>query len=877
MELLERGPEIEVLHALLRSAERRDGRVAVVAGQAGVGKTALVDRLCREAAHEGARVLRGACDALATPRVLGPLRDIAMETDGPLGSAISDGVDRDTLFETFRATLGAVRTTLVVIEDAHWADDATLDLLRFVGRRLDGLRVLLVVTYRDDEVPAGHPLRVLLGDLGAGGRLARVRLGPLSPEAVVTLAAGAAVDAEDLYANTGGNPFYVTEVLASGADGVPTSVSEAVLARASRLPAAARAVLDAAAVVPGRISRTLLEATTAADAGQLDACVQGGMLRPDGDGFAFRHEIARRAIEEAVSPARRADLHARVLAALLLDGPEIDHARAAHHAERCGDDPAVLRHATAAGRRAAEAGSHREARDQFARAAARADRLPPAERAQLLEQHALHCAYTDAAAEGLESQRRAVALWQEVGEVARAGSASCWLAILLGLSGDTAAGEEVQARAVDLLEQLPPGPELAFAYAVRAHSRMLVRELPEALAWGHRAIELAELTGADAALTRALDAVGCAQIFAGDPAAGRTTLERNLDLAVQRGLRADANRVLSNLGSAFGEVRDYGVADPYLLRTIAFAREHDHDNHLHYATSWWARTQLEQGRWDDAVEAAASVLRGERVVPMSRITALTVLGRVRARRGDPGVESALDEAWELAAGMAHLQRTWPVAAARAEAAWLAGRPAAIPGLVTDTLRLARRLGHRWAVGELAYWLWRVGDLQEVPEDAFAPYALQIAGQPVEAAEAWARIGCPYERASALADSGDEGLEREALGAFRRLGAAVDATRLERRLREGGVRGLPRGPRPATRHNPAELTPRQLEVLTLLAEGASNAGIAQRLFISEKTAGHHVSAVLAKLGVRTRGEAARAARDLGIGASSPQGGDLGHRT
>lgn len=753
MDLLERGPELAELGALLAAAGRREGSVAVVAGQAGIGKTALIDRICAEAAQEGARVLRGACDALTTPRVLGPVRDIAAAGDGPLRTALSEGGDRDALFDTFRATIDTGRVSLVVFEDVHWADDATLDLLRHIGRRLQGLRALIVVTYRDDEVPAGHPLRVLLGDLGTSTRLTRVRLRPLSREAVATLAAGTTVEADDLHASTGGNAFYVTEVLASGAPGVPTSVSEAVLARASRLPRAAREVLDAAAVVPGRATRTLLETTTTADAAGLDACVQLGMLQADGDGFTFRHEIARRAVEEAISPARRADLHARVLAALSDAGPDVDHARAAHHAERCGDAEAVLHHATAAGERAAAAGSHREARDQFARASIHADRLPLAERAQLFERHARQCASTDAAAEGLASQRRAVALWQELGDVARAGAASCWLAILLALLGDTAAGDEVQAGAIDVLEQLPPGPELAFAYALRAHSHMLVRELREALRWGHRAIELAERTDAHSALTRALDAVGCAQIFAGDLGTGRATLERNLDLALERGLRVDANRILGNLGSAFGEVRDYGLADPYLRRTIAFAREHDNDNHAHYATAWWARTQLEQGRWDDAVEAAASVLRGQRVVPMSRITALTVLGRVRARRGDPGVEAALGEAWELAAGMAHLQRTWPVAAARAEAAWLAGRPGDIPDLVADTWRLARRLAHPWAVGELALWLWRAGDLRDPPEDAFAPYALQIAGRCVDAADAWGAIGCPYERALALADSG----------------------------------------------------------------------------------------------------------------------------
>jgi DNA-binding CsgD family transcriptional regulator len=865
MELLERAAELASLTALLRRADEGAGQLALVAGPAGIGKSSLVDQLRHDAQRAGTRVLHGACDALATPRVLGPLRDMAVQTAGGLQRALRAGASRDDLLDAFLAELTTNRTTLVVIEDVHWADDATLDLLRFVGRRLTGAHALVVATYRDDEAPAGSPVHVLLGDLAASAPLTRLLLGPLSFDATAQLAAGSDLDVTELHATTGGNPFYVSEILAADTAGVPPSISAAVLARASRLQPTDQDVLLGASFVPGHVEADLLAAVTGATEAQLDRCVEAGMLRPVDGGFAFRHEIARLAIEASVPPTRRSALHARI-ATHLRGTPSalVDDARVAHHADLCGDAEAVLHHARLAGRRAAGFGSHREAREQFERALRYAEGLPPDERAVLLEDHARACALTDAAAAGVESQRRAVALWEELGDVRRTGAATCRLGIHLSLLGDTTSGEEAEARAIAMLETLPPGPDLAFAYGVRAHTAMLTRKLDDALRWGHQAVTLAEEVDAPEGLARALDAVGCAQIFSGDPEAGRATLQRNLDLALERGLHPDATRILGNLGSAFGEIRSYAIAEPYLRETIALGRARDSDNHVHYATAWLARTALEQGRWDDAVTAAASVLRDTLVVPMSRVAALTVLGRVRARLGDPGVAEVLDEAWGSARTMRHLQRIWPVAAARAEAAWLAGEVDAIGDLVADQLALATELRHPWATGELAFWAWRGGALDEAPAGAFEPYALHIGGRYEAAAEAWQQVGCPYERAVALADSGAVELQREALAELRRLGAAVDARRLVRRLHERGVRDLPLGPRPATRTNPAELTTRQLEVLDLLTEGASNRAIAQRLFISEKTAGHHVSAILAKLGVSSRGEAARAALDLGIG-------------
>jgi DNA-binding CsgD family transcriptional regulator len=397
---------------------------------------------------------------------------------------------------------------------------------------------------------------------------------------------------------------------------------------------------------------------------------------------------------------------------------------------------------------------------------------------------------------------------------------------------------------------------------------MLAGNTDEALAWGGRAIELAERLGQNEILVHALNNVGTAELQAGRPG-GQATLERSLALALAHGLEEHAARAYTNLSARAFEQRDYPLAARYLDEGIRYCTEHDLDTWRLYMLVSRARTDLEQGRWTEATRTVEIVLRDPRTVPVGRINALAVLGRVRARRGDPTIWPPLDEALALATGTAELQRLGPVAVARAEAAWLQDDPAAARTEVEDALDLAERTdGYAWLAGELAFWLWRLGGPDRfptggLPGGAAEPFALQMAGELAAAADRWRTLGCPYEAAAALADSDQEPQLRTALTELERLGARPLAAAVARRLRELGVRGLARGPRPATRANPANLTARELEVLGLLVEGRSNRQIAEQLFISPKTASVHVTNLLAKLGVHSRLEAAAVARRLGL--------------
>jgi DNA-binding CsgD family transcriptional regulator len=398
---------------------------------------------------------------------------------------------------------------------------------------------------------------------------------------------------------------------------------------------------------------------------------------------------------------------------------------------------------------------------------------------------------------------------------------------------------------------------MAYAHLAQTYSAAGRRE--EAVSWAGRALELAERLDDTEIAVHALATIGFCE-FAEE---GREKLEQSLQLAQRAGLAEQVARTYILFVEAAVGVRRYGLATRHLQAGIDYCSDRGLERDRLYLLASRARVELDQGRWQEASDSAAAVLGIPRTSITPRIFALVVLGLVRARRGDPGQWTPLEEAWALAEPTRELPRRAPVAAARAEAAWLEGDRAAVASATEGVLPLA--VERKWGslAGELAGWRRRVGLGSEVPAEVAEPYALQLAGDWALAAERWRELGCPYEAALALADAEEEAPLRRALEELQRLGARPAADVVARQLRELGVRRLPRRPRRATAANPAGLTARELEVLALLAADLRNAEIAARLHIAEKTAGHHVSAVLAKLGVRSRREAARVAAERQI--------------
>jgi DNA-binding CsgD family transcriptional regulator len=859
--LLERSAQLAALAGHLEAVRAQTrGRLVLVAGEAGIGKTALVRAFAGSA--RGSRVLWGACDALFTPRPLGPVVDIAGEVGGELGAVVARGAAPGELVAALARELRGRPPDVVVLEDLHWADEATLDVLRLLARRIESVPALVLATYRDDEIDPRHPLRIVLGELPSGSA-ARLALEPLSAQAVTELAGSTGVDHDELHRTTAGNPFFVTEVLAGADAEIPETVRDAVLARAARLDDGPRALLDAVAIAPLRAELWLLDALADGELDDLDDCLASGMLRAERDAVSFRHEIARVAVEEALSPHRRVALHRRALAALAGHGAAPDPARLAHHAEAAGDVDAVLVHAPVAGERAAMLGSHREAAAHFARALGHGADLPPERRAELLERRSYECYLTDDVAGAIDARRLALDEHRASGDRLREGDAHRWLSRLTWFTADNATAEEEARLAVELLEPLAPGRELAMAYSNMAQLRMLASDQTGATAWGERAIELAGRLDETEIVVHALNNVGTAEMEKGMPD-GRAKLERSLELALEAGFEEHVARAYTNLGSGSVARREYAFGDPHLDAGIAYCVEHDLDSWLVYMTGWRARSELDQGRWDAAAASAGAVLARSDVATPSRITPLAVLGQLRARRGDPDPWSPLDEALELARATGEVQRLGPVAGAHAEARWLAGEAEAVADETDAALALALELSDRRAQGELYLWRRRAGLEDAIAlDDLVEPLRLELEGACEAAAERWSAIGCPYEAALALAHADSDAAPRRAVAELQRLGAHQAARRVARALRERGVRDVRRGPRAATRENPAGLTARELEVVALVAEGLRNAEIAGRLFVSEKTVAHHVSAILRKLDVGTRSQAGAEAARLRI--------------
>ena len=870
MDLLERGALLDELDDLLARAATI-GCVAVVAGEAGAGKTALVDAF-RERHREDVRTLVGRCDPLLTPRALGPLHDLAREAGGGLAARLAEGASREQLFEALleelRVPAGA---RVVVVEDAHWADEATMDLLVFLGRRVADTRALIIVTYRDDELDLDHPLRAVLAAVARAGAR-RVAVPPLSEGAVVELARSTGRDPAGLYAVTGGNALLVAEVLSSRSDGVPPTVRDLALSRYVGLPEEARSLVRLVAVVPSRAELWLVEQSLGVDAAALRAALTtaaaSGLLVLTGDTVGFRHELLRRGVESSLTAFDRRQLNQRVLALLSVpDAGAVDLARLVHHAREAADVAAILRHGPEAAERAAAVAAHREAVGHYRAVLAHRDRFDPDELAALLRSYSTECYLCGYSTEAVAAGRAAVQLLAQVGDQEREGAGLRWLSRLYWWDGNRKEAEAAATRAIATLEAVDPGHELAMAYSTQAQLDMLGSRQESAVAWAERALDIADRLSDAEALSHALTNIGSARLISGRPE-GRADLERAFQVAREAGLDDDAARAAANLATASVEMRDYRHAGADLDRALAFVQDRELAGYAQHLLGHRARMRLDLGDWSGA-EQDAELALGQLVAGGIRVVdGLVPLGLVQARRGEPRALATLEEAAALTPDGADLQWAGPLAAARAEHAWLAGDDATALRRATPALERALEAAHPWFIGELAFWAWLAGGEPDVPDIAAAPYRLLIAGDWREAARRWDELGCGYVRALALAQAGEgDPAVTEALGLLDALGARPTAARVRRELRRRGHRRVSRGPNRSSAQNPARLTNRQLDVLALLVDGMTDAEIAERLSLSVKTVGHHVSAVLAKLGVASRHDAGTAAARLGVAVRS----------
>ncbi|MFF2370585.1 ATP-binding protein [Agromyces sp. NPDC058110] len=851
--LLERASELDELASAAATARDGRGSVLLVHGEAGIGKSSLVSAL-RADPPSGCRVLVGSCDALATPRALGPLRDLAPFVGQRLADALRAG-DRDEVFDALRDELVGSPGTVLVVEDVHWADEGTLDALTFVARRIEALPVLLVLTYRDDEVDQRHPLARLLGDLRANVR--HLAIARLSREAVDGIAAGRGLDAQHVFELTLGNPYFVGELVASSdADQVPRSVVDAVTGRLHRLSPEVRDQVEQLAVIPSAVGSTEIGRLVEGGAGSLGEAEERGLLTVRPDGVAFRHELTRRAIVDAMPSARRIELNGRVLAVLLEVGA--DPARIVSHAVAAGDGDAVAAWAPTAARDAAVSGAHRQAAEHYRAALEHAD-AEGSERADLAEAYAIELYTLGLDQEAVQAQAGVIRARREAGDATALGASLRWASRFHWLAGQRAEAEAAAREASACLEHSEDRALFALALSNEAQLAMLAHDLSRTLELAPAAVAIARETGDRRALSHSLNNLGTAHLLMNDDE-GIAELVEAAEVATAANLMDDAARAHVNLVWSLLDQYRLELAERHLDAALETSSRAEVMGLWTYQQVERARLHLARAEWDLALEAAAY---GREALPHAHCVALTVTGLVQVRRGDAEGEQTLVEAAAVAARLGEFQRTGPVAAARAEAALLRDDPAAAIAIAGGAYKEAVRLGAVNQQAELAALLRRAGAHDAVPPNGPLPFAVQAGGDWRGAADLWRGIGAPYHEAAALAQSPHDADLLEALAMLDRLGALPLAHSVRSELRARGVRSIPRGPSGATRRNPEGLTDRQVDVLALLAGGLTNGEIADRLVLSVRTVESHVAAILQKLDASSRQDAVGAARRLGV--------------
>jgi DNA-binding CsgD family transcriptional regulator/tetratricopeptide (TPR) repeat protein len=987
-----RDTEAAQLRAALDQAAGGRPAIVVVAGEAGVGKTRLVTDLVGRAGELGAVALTGGCldvgdgvlayaplvealrplvgllDAGELDRVLGGARGelarVVPELGPPAGAGGGGRPSEAPLAPTrlFELLLGVLHRlaeggpVLLVVEDLHWADQSTRDLLGFLVRNLRG-GVALVLTYRSDELHRRHPLRPFLAELDRSGRAERLELGRLGRRDLAELLAGILEEPAppalvgEILARSEGNPFFAEELLAAHLDGtrLPLALRDLVLARVEALSEPTQRVLEVAAVAGTRVDHELLAAVVDQDAEQLVGLLREAVTRhvlgvdETTGAYVFRHALVQEAIYDDLLPVQRGPLHAAYARALERriaqrgGATAVEQGRLAYHWYAAHDLGQALLASVRAGQAAEATSALAEALGHYERALELWDQAPEAAAGSPLDRGTLlHRAAEAANLAGYDD--RAVALGRlaldrvdPFAEPLRAGALLERLARYHWTSANTPRAMAAVERAVAIIPPEPPSEELARALAAHAQLLMLLGRHAQARARGEEAVAVASQVGARAVEGHALTTLGTCLGILGHTEEGIADLEQGLRIARDLVNADDLGRGHANLATVLDQAGRSAEAAEVFLAGAEAVRQHGAlgrfgPNLLPDA----AIALLGLGRREEAERLLDQVFDLDLRSPALRVRALTVRATLRLRTGDlAGAEADLRQVLDEAPAPLDPQNAAPVFAGLAEAALWDGRLADARAAAAEGLRLL-------AAAEEPYWMSELcrtalGVEAAVAEQARARHAgaeeraaIELAGGLLDrlhavtaapgvwptpavaanrrtaeaewsrvtgpgdpgrwaaAAEAWAALGYAWHggyarwrqaeallaqraprpdaaaaltRAWALADG---------LGA-RRLAAEVES--LARRARidlpdaaGGGAEEEPAAGEPAVTDD-LGLTPREREVLALVADGRTNRQIAEALFISNKTASVHVSNILAKLGVANRGEAGAVAHRL----------------
>ncbi|MEM9562800.1 MAG: AAA family ATPase [Actinomycetota bacterium] len=879
-QLLERADDLHVLESSFASACEGAGGTVVICGSAGMGKTSLVQRFLADldrtddvdggrgaSGARGATVFLGGCDDLIAPRSFGPFRDMA-RTSGLLDDELVRNPNREDLLAGLMDVLDRpTRPAVMVVEDAHWADDASIDVLRYLSRRLISMHALLVVTLRDREVDRSHPVRGLLaGPTSTAPE--RIDLRPLSLTAVTEMVDHVRADGRQpelepraLHEVSGGNPYLVVQLLLADPGDAARSARETLVARAERLSPEGREVLQVLSVLPDGADPTVARLLFGDDPAALHEAEGSGLLTSTTDRIRFRHQLGRTAIIESMSFGERMASTNQVLDALISSGA--DPSLLVHLSRAAGDGRRATRFAIEVLDDGLAPTNHREIWKLTRIALECTTDLTPMRIAELHLAAARSGRVTNNHAEAVTNAEQAVDLLTEHGTDDPT-LASAWLTLAMtrAATGDHHRSAEALHRAKELLDHGAVTDEWVRCNTLMASAALIAGDVDGSVARATESIELADTNGWTQELVYAL---GVRSAAVGGPVtgAGAADMERALRLGAVHGPPDRHAANLHNQSVLLLRNAETARAEELVDEAERYSREHGLDNLLFHAQVQRAHILINQGRTGEA-EALVNELVERATDPGSiKASADAALARIWARRGDPTAAPLVERAWTDAVATGEIQKIAIAGLTRLEHEWLQGDDESLRRFANHLAGLGERHQHHRLRADALRMLMRLGEPVEPFDGCPRPLAAALAGDHRLAAELWAEAGQPYERALELVESTDTPIAFEGLRLLDRAGATRTADLLRQRLRGRGVQGVPRGPRKSADGAVPVLTDRQADVLKLIATGMTNQQIADELFVARRTVDNHVSAILSRLGAEGRHEAVEEAAAQGL--------------
>lgn len=851
MALIERDESIASLQKHFENVEGGEGHCILLSGEAGIGKTALIKAFCKNQGGE-CSIYQGACDDLFTPRTLAPLYDVLWQVNKVRWPVPPSNEERSVLFASFFQELSTKNEKfLIVFEDIHWADEGTLDFIRFFARRIDQLPCLFILTYRDNEVYLNHSLRNVIGQLPQDS-FTKLTLIPLSKEAVVEMATKKGYSGEDVYNISGGNPFYVNEILASYSPGVPDNIKDSILSVFERQKEGTKNTWQIWSVMPEGLEVKYVEKIKRS--WDINHCFAIGVIIVQNDKVVFKHELYRRTIEESLTPIKWIELNKMILKLFLDAFEEKDEIeRILHYAKNANEKELVVKYAPQAARKAVSIGAHKEASKLFLTAIEYYEGNEPNQLAEFYEAYARESFLSNQVKEAIAFTEKVLNIWNEKAAIEKIGYHLSFLSHLWQFDGNGKNAERFARQAVEVLKDQPTSSTKAMALSNMSRLKMLFDEPAECILWGEKAIEMAKTLDDKEVLSHALNNVGTAQMLTpSTEQKGIAMLQQSLEIASQHAYHEHAACAYGNLAISSIRIKNYTHADLVLEEGIPYCEEWNLNFWTAYMLSCKARLELEKGNWAAAWNIADNLLKNENQPAIIEITALIVLAKIKMRKGEDALR-LLVQAKAMSFATLEPQRIIPTMVALLEHEWLTGKTIIEKDDIEKTSAVILNAVIETEKKEFIFWMKKSGRNYLPLKETTEAYDISSTPKVLKAAEFWENSGCPYEQALVLFEGKDTD-KRKAIVMFQDLGANAVHEKLKQEMKNMGIKNIPRGIRASTRSNAALLTSREMDILLLLKEELQNKEIAAKLFISAKTVDHHISSILFKLEVNSRSKA-----------------------